>query len=213
MDNLPPIPAPYATADWRRRIADLYAAIRAEPNPETGWRLWHKTRSRLFRDHPASPLSETQKACFDAITVWPYDPALRFEVDLVAQQGPTIDFELGTDGTMRARPVARTDGLKQGLGAELTLWWIGGYGGGLFLPFRDATCGAGSYGGGRYAIDAIKSSDLGLAASGRLILDFNFAYTPSCAWSPDWVCPLAPPENRVEAAITAGERDPSGDAS
>ncbi|MGR3463340.1 DUF1684 domain-containing protein [Limimaricola sp.] len=213
MNALPPIPAPYATADWRRRIADLYAAIRDEPDPETGWRLWHETRSRLFRDHPASPLSETQKARFDAIAVWPYDPAFRFEVGLVAAEGPSIEFELGPDGTMRARPVARTHGLAGRLGAELTLWWIEGYGGGLFLPFRDASCGNGSYGGGRYAIDAIKSSDLGLAASGRLILDFNFAYTPSCAWSPDWVCPLAPPENRLDAAITAGERDPSGDAS
>ncbi|MCZ4262925.1 DUF1684 domain-containing protein [Limimaricola sp. G21655-S1] len=213
MDALPPIPAPYATADWRRRIADLYAAIRAEPDPQAAWRLWHETRSRLFRDHPASPLSPDQKARFEGIALWPYDPDLRFEVGLSPQDGPAIDFELGPDGRMRARPVARTEGLGDRLGAELSLWWIEGYGGGLFLPFRDATCGTGSYGGGRYAIDAIKSSDLGLAASGRLILDFNFAYSPSCAWSPDWVCPLAPPENRLEAAIEAGERDPSGAAS
>lgn len=213
MSALPPIPAPYATADWRRRIADLYARIRTAPDPETGWRLWHGTRTMLFRDHPASPLSPAQNAGFGGIDVWPYDPAFRFEVDLEAESGDAIGFDLGDDGSMRARPVARTRGLAATLGAELTCWWIEGYGGGLFLPFRDATCGTGSYGGGRYAIDAIKSSDLGLAASGRLILDFNFAYTPSCAWSPDWVCPLAPPENRVEAAITAGERDPSGAAS
>ncbi len=212
MKHLPPIPAPYATADWRRRIADLYAQIRAEPDPEAGWRHWLATRSALFRDHPASPLSPDRRDGFAEIPVWPYDPAFRFEVGLVPLSGDALAFDLGTDGTMRARPMARTEGLTAALGDELTLWWIEGYGGGLFLPFRDATCGDGSYGGGRYAIDAIKSSDLGLSRDGRLILDFNFAYTPSCAWSPDWVCPLSPPENRLGAAITAGERDPSGTA-
>lgn len=209
MTALPLIPAPYATADWRRRIADLYAQIRADPDPERGWRHWHATRSMLFRNHPASPLTATQKTGFAEIPVWPYDPAFRFEVELVPQSGETLEFDLGADGTMSARPTARTEGLTHALGDELSLWWIEGYGGGLFLPFRDATCGKGSYGGGRYAIDAIKSSDLGLTRDGRLILDFNFAYTPSCAWSPDWVCPLSPPGNTLDVAITAGERDPS----
>jgi uncharacterized protein (DUF1684 family) len=90
---------------------------------------------------------------------------------------------------------------------RLGLYWIEGYGGGLFLPFRDATNGTETYAAGRYVLDAVKSADLGgNAASGTLIIDFNFAYHPSCAFDPRWACPLAPPENRLDLPIRAGER-------
>ncbi len=89
----------------------------------------------------------------------------------------------------------------------LELYWLGGYGGGLFVPFRDATGGAESYGGGRYLLDTVKGADLGLAG-GRLIFDFNFAYNPSCCYDPGWVCPLSPPANRLVVAVRAGERLP-----
>jgi uncharacterized protein (DUF1684 family) len=90
---------------------------------------------------------------------------------------------------------------------RLGLYWIEGYGGGLFLPFRDATNGTETYAAGRYVLDAVKSADLGgNAATGTLIIDFNFAYHPSCAFDPRWACPLAPPENRLDLPIRAGER-------
>ena len=89
----------------------------------------------------------------------------------------------------------------------LDLFWMAGYAGGLFLPFRDATNGRETYGAGRYLLDGAKSADLGGdAAAGRLVLDFNFAFQPSCAFDPRWACPLAPPENRLDIAIEAGER-------
>jgi hypothetical protein len=90
---------------------------------------------------------------------------------------------------------------------ELDLFWIRGYGGGLFLPFRDGTSGQTTYGAGRYLYDTIKGADLG-EEEGRLVLDFNFAYNPSCAYDPRWACPLAPPGNRVEMPIEAGEKAP-----
>jgi uncharacterized protein (DUF1684 family) len=102
-------------------------------------------------------------------------------------------------------PFTRTDGLAGRLGAELTLYWIAGYGGGVFLPFADATSGAETYAGGRYLLDTIKGADLGMAR-GAAVLDFNFAYNPSCSYSDRWVCPLAPAANRLPARITAGER-------
>jgi uncharacterized protein (DUF1684 family) len=105
-------------------------------------------------------------------------------------------------------PFARTAGLDERLGGELTLYWLGGYGGGVFLPFRDATTGKATFGGGRYLLDGIKGADLGRDAQGRAILDFNFAYNPSCAYSARWICPLAPPENALPVAIHAGERMP-----
>ena len=90
---------------------------------------------------------------------------------------------------------------------RLGLAWLEGYAGGLFLSFRDATGGAQTYGGGRYLLDAAKGADLGGdPARGTLILDFNFAYQPSCAFDPRWACPLVPPENRLDLPIRAGER-------
>ena len=90
-----------------------------------------------------------------------------------------------------------------------TLYWITGYGGGLFLPFGDATAPGETFGGGRYVLDAIKGADLG-TRDGRLIVDFNFAYNPSCAHTPAWTCPLAPPENHLPTPIRAGEMAPPG---
>ena len=89
--------------------------------------------------------------------------------------------------------------------AELSAFWIEGYGGGLFVPFRDATSGATTYGGGRYLYDTIKGADLGAGAE-RIVLDFNYAYNPSCAYNDEWVCPLSPPENRLLFAVEAGEK-------
>jgi uncharacterized protein (DUF1684 family) len=51
----------------------------------------------------------------------------------------------------------------------------------------------------------VKGADLG-TEGGRLVLDFNFAYQPSCSYDPMWVCPLAPPENRLAVEVRAGER-------
>ncbi len=84
---------------------------------------------------------------------------------------------------------------------------MAGYAGGLFVPFRDASNGHETYGAGRYLLDTAKSADLGPgSADGSLILDFNFAFQPSCAFDPKWSCPLAPPENRLDLRIEAGER-------
>jgi uncharacterized protein (DUF1684 family) len=61
-----------------------------------------------------------------------------------------------------------------------------------------------TYGGGRYLLDTVKGADLG-GSDGRLVVDLNFLYAPSCAHDEAWACPLAPPGNRLEVAVTAGE--------
>ena len=205
--SAPDLDATMSLWDWRRRIADLYGAVRAA-EPRAGWELWRRRRDELFRTHPQSPVAARQ-ATFSGLPLFAHDPDLRFAVGLEPVAGqPAIRVEAGRDGALAFSPFARTRGLADRLGAELTLYWIGGYGGGVFLPFRDATSGRESYGGGRYLLDTIKSADLGQDESGRAILDFNFAYNPSCAYSDQWVCPLAPPENTLPTEVRSGEMAP-----
>ena len=90
---------------------------------------------------------------------------------------------------------------------SLPLLWNEGYGGGLFVSFQDETSGRETYPGARYLLDTAKGSDLG-TSDGLLVLDFNFAYNPSCAYDGSWACPLAPPDGRLSIAIRAGERTP-----
>jgi uncharacterized protein (DUF1684 family) len=160
----------------------------------------------LIRDHPQSPLSTSERATFDGLRYFPHDPSLRHLVDLVPIERDAPETQsLRDDGEIRLTPFARTKGLAKPLGGELVVYWIAGYGGGVFLPFADATSGKETYGGGRYLLDGIKGADLGMK-DGKLVLDFNFAYNPSCAYSPRWSCPLAPPHNRLRAPVRAGER-------
>jgi uncharacterized protein (DUF1684 family) len=193
--------------DWRRRVLALYAEIRAERDPKTAWWRWRETRDPLFRDHPQSPLEPAQRIVFRGLAYGDYDPRLRFAVELKPlADGPVARFDAGADGALTLTGFARTEGLAASLGTELTLFWIEGYAGSVFLPFTDATSGRASYGAGRYLLDTLKGADLGSDAEGRCILDFNFSYNPSCAYSARWACPLAPQENQLPVAIEAGER-------
>ena len=197
------VAATVALWDWRRRVADMWHGIRAAENPEAGWRLWRETRAELFARHPQTPLDPGSEMpdYFD------YDPKLRFALALVAPASDQPMFmPAGGDGEVKLMPFADTAGLNDALGGELTLYWVTGYGGGVFLPFLDATSGKDTYGGGRYLLDIIKSSDHGTTADGKTILDFNFAYNPSCYYSPRWVCPLAPRDKPLPAPVRGGER-------
>ena len=193
--------------DWRRQIADLYAAVRAEPDAERAWLHWRRVRDELFRDHAQSPIDPG--AGFAGLDFFPYDPALRFHMEQSPiPNGVEESFVAGEDGELRMLPFARSQGLQETLGGELTFYWLLGYGGGVFVPFADKTSGRETYGAGRYLLDTIKSADLGAAPDGRVLLDFNFAYNPSCAYSTRFVCPLAPAANRLPAAVRVGERTP-----
>ena len=91
------------------------------------------------------------------------------------------------------------------------MWRLASYAGGIFLPVRDGLAGkpGGTYGGGRYLLDTVKGADLGAGrrTTGRnsLILDFNFAYNPSCAYDPAWACPLPQAGNRLSVPVPVGE--------
>ena len=183
--------------DWRRRVFALYVEVRELP-PRAGWERWRSIRDDLFRDHPQSP-----RPGYGALDYFDYDPAWRFVAEAVQVEPQTRRIAgSGPEPVPATRfAVVRFDGF------ELELFWLEAYGGGLFLPFRDATSGATTYGAGRYLLDTVKGADLG-ADDGRLVLDFNFAYNPSCAYDPRWACPLSPPANRLRVAVEAGEKEP-----
>ena len=196
-----------ALADYRRRVTELYADVRrAGEYPERAWQHWVHTRNELFRSHPQSALDAGQKKCFQGLAYYPYQSELRLSVAVEPLEAAPREVLLEQDGMMSMQPVGRLLFQLSGQPVELTLFWISGYGGGLFLPFRDKTNGDTTYGGGRYLLDSIKGADLGTAGE-QLVLDFNFAYNPSCVYSPRWSCPLAPPENWLPQRVEGGELD------
>jgi uncharacterized protein (DUF1684 family) len=194
--------------DYRRSVAELYAAVRAGAHdPIVSWRAFRTGRDTLFRAHPQSALSEEQKRHFKGLRYYDYDPAFRFLLPIDSAVEPGVfEIALEHDGVVRIQRCGRVHFQIGGQAVTLSLFWILGYGGGIFVPFRDQTNSNGTYGGGRYLLDTIKHADLG-HADGRLVIDFNFAYNPSCAYNSRWHCPLAPAENRLPIAIPAGEQD------
>jgi uncharacterized protein (DUF1684 family) len=190
--------------DWKRHVFSLYAAVRAV-EPEAGWKLWRETRDELFRSHPQSPLPAERRASFEGLEYWPYDPQARVLAELEDVEAEPQPVETSGTEPILFRPFARASFELRGEPLSLEVAWLAAYGGGAFLCFRDATSGRESYGGGRYLLDTVKGADLG-EDDRRLVLDFNYAYNPSCAYDPGWVCPLAPPANRLTVAVETGER-------
>src|SRR5437764_653738 len=193
-----------ALLDWKRRVFGLYDRVRGM-EAEAGWELWRETRDELFRSHPQSPLPADRRASFQGLEYWPYDPQARVLAELEDIEAPPQPIETSGTEQILFRPFARARFELRGEQLALEVSWLAGYGGGAFLSFRDGTSGRESYGGGRYLLDTVKGSDLG-EVDGRLVLDFNFAYNPSCSYDPGWVCPLAPPANRLPVAVEAGEQ-------
>lgn len=189
--------------DWRRQVAALYGEVRATSphDPEGALIRFRQVRDVLFRDHAQSPVPADRRHDFAGLRYWPYAPALRFEAQVRAAPAKRL---VVTSLTGETFPLERIGRVQLPVG-RLDVFWISVYGGGLFIPFRDTTSGRHSYGGGRYLLDTVKGADLG-GGEGRLVIDFNYAYQPSCAYDPRWSCPLAPRSNWLVVPIEAGER-------
>ena len=201
---------PFTLADWRHTVAEHYVTVRSlsgsdGPAASTQFRA---ARARLFRGHPDSPIAPERRAGWPGLHWYPYsaDWRVRGVIDTATLRA-TFDIPLASDGVLRCTRVGHARFAIAGKEASLAMYWFEGYGGGLWLPFSDASSGTATYGGGRYLYDTIKGADLGIAGS-EILLDFNFAYNPSCAYDDRWSCPLSPPENRLPFAVTAGERMP-----
>ncbi len=189
--------------DWRRRVGDAYRLGSVQ--------LWRAERERLFREHAQSPLPPEARGAFGGLRWFAPDPAYRLPARMTPGDGTPVDLDTGgEDGVVRCRRAGSLRFRLHGRECALTVLALEGYGSGLFVPFRDETSGAETYGGGRYLVDTRKGTDGGCleltAGSPDVVIDFDYAYHPSCVYSPRWACPLAPPENRLGVPVMAGER-------
>ena len=172
------------------------------PALHAAWTAWVAARDSLFAS-PDGPLPPAQRAAFTGLPYFPYDSALAVPAALVpAVSTDTVRFPTSTG---ELRPMVRAGQLvltAGGVERRLVAYVQVGPGapsGELFVPFRDATSGRETYGGGRYL-------DLPLDPLGRYAVDFNRAYHPYCVYSDAYSCPLPPPENTLSLPVTAGER-------
>lgn len=190
--------------DWRRRVHAVYAQVRAATDVAKAHAAWSAERDDLFAHHPQSPIAVDRRATFIGVPVKPYDPAWRFELAVdTGVERVQIEIATGTDGIVAFDRIGVVHIPDVG---GLDVWALRSYGGGLFIPLRDRTANRTTYGGGRYLIDTAKGADLGSdATKGAIVLDFNFAYHPSCAYDAAWACPLAPPGNVLDVEVPVGE--------
>jgi len=154
-------------------------------------------RDEFFATDPSSPLTPPQRARFRGLAYYPPNPELAVEAGREASATPRyVDLVTSSGDTERYRGAGVVRFELAGVSAAITLFRSGR--GELFVPFRDATSGTETYGAGRY----LEARTLG---DGRVLLDFNYAYNPFCAYGPEWRCPIPPIENHLAVPIRAGE--------
>ncbi|MGI9613227.1 MAG: DUF1684 domain-containing protein [Acidimicrobiales bacterium] len=163
--------------------------------------------------HPQSALAKLDGSFANPPRYFGYDPTWCVVGRIEPSEGHESSDVSTADGEADFAKVGTACFDRLGVEHRLGLFWLRSYGGGLFVPFRDATNGQATYGAGRYLLDTAKGADLGLPAGSdradnELVFDFNFAYHPSCVWDVGWQCPLAPVENHLAVAVAAGERKP-----
>lgn len=201
--------------DYRTRVFALYRqrnnALRTNEDPQTVLSRFRQERDTLFATHPQSALDEQQKRNFTGLHYFPFNPDMRFTAIVNTTIEPhSQEVVMNATESMKTTTIGYLEFTVAQQTVTLSLYWLDIYGGGLFLPFRDTTSPQNSYGAGRYLFDTIKGSDF-LSTTNKhgqmhIILDFNYAYNPSCAYNDAWTCPLAPIENRLPVALPAGEK-------
>jgi uncharacterized protein len=159
----------------------------------------------MLEMHPQSPLSYEQQQQFEGLDYYEPDPAFRFagEVKRFGDDEPLIEMQTSTGDTRHYRRWGRFAFEVEGEQTSVTIYQDPMHGD-FFLPFKDATNGAETYGAGRY-LDNHRPG-LRQLSGDRLEIDFNYAYNPYCAYNEDYSCPLPPRENWLQVGIRAGEK-------
>jgi len=160
---------------------------------------FRKGKDEFFKHGADSPLSKEQKRNFKGLHYYPENPKLRFDVTLNRFEHPEeVHMQTSTGQVQHYHKLGTFSFDVDGQPAQLTVY--GTHNEDAFVPFVDATSGSETYGAGRYL-------DLEWRGGDRFLVDFNLAYNPWCAYSPDYSCPIPPKENRIQVAIRAGEMD------
>ncbi len=158
---------------------------------------FRKAKDEFFAREPDSPLTPEQKREFQGLIYFPPDPKLRLEV--AVREFPTKDsiaIQTTTGSVQHYRRFGKIAVEAEGQTAELTVYKDERS---YFLPFVDSLAGKETYPAGRY----LEPKTTG---GGRLVVDFNYAYNPYCAYNDSWSCPITPLENHIKIPIRAGEK-------
>ena len=146
-----------------------------------------------------SPLTDGQKREFQGLTYFDENRGLSLILEpQLFEDEMFVPMQTSTGEVAEYIMWGRISFEVDGEQAELTIY-KDSHGGDFFLPFADATSGAETYGAGRY-LDVQPRDD------GQLLVDFNYAYNPYCAYNEAWSCPLTPSENRTRVPIRGGEK-------
>jgi hypothetical protein len=162
---------------------------------------FRKMKDEFFKQQPDSPLTLKQREAFTSLEYFPENPALR--LDLSIEEYPVkdvIEMQTSTGDLQKHTRYGRIRFLVEGQEVSLTIYKDPH---GYFLPFADSLAGTETYGAGRYLEPEPRGKN-------RVLVDFNLAYNPYCAYNDQYSCPLTPFENRLKVPIRAGEKLPSG---
>jgi uncharacterized protein len=165
--------------------------------------IQRQEKDRFFKYHPQSPIAVDRRADFNGLRYYDYDPSLSLELTPeIFETKVDVKMQTSTGDTRWYQRWGKVKFRVEDQDAELTLFLSPGDDR-FFVPFMDTTSGTETYSAGRY----IESEQL---ADGSIKIDFNEAYSPYCAYSPRWSCPIPPAENRLKVAVRAGEKSPEG---
>jgi uncharacterized protein (DUF1684 family) len=160
---------------------------------------FRKEKDEFFKSDPRSPLSREQRRDFEGLNYYPENDPLRFDVTAEPfTEHSHVQMQTSTGDVQDYVKFGTFQFEVDGQPAELTIY--ASEDGEAFVPFADATSGTETYGAGRYL-------ELEYLGENRFHVDFNLAYNPWCAYSPDYSCPIPPKENRLQVPIRAGEKD------
>jgi uncharacterized protein (DUF1684 family) len=159
-----------------------------------------KMKDELFKDEWQSPLTKEQKKVFKGLNYYPENPALRFELPLERYAKPErVKMQTSTGDVQDYLQIGQVHFTVNGQVLALQVYESEDSPGSYFIPFVDGTAPTETYGAGRYLEPEEIEFD-------KLLVDFNVAYNPYCAYNERWSCPFPPAENRLKMRIEAGEK-------
>ena len=156
-------------------------------------------KDQFFQHDRYSPLLPEQKREFRGLHYFPENPAFRIVTTLERYKDPQRVSMLTSTGIQQEYNRARQIRFQAGGQTNVLQVYESIDQGDFFLPFTDATSGNETYGAGRYV-------DVETLLDGQVLVDFNLAYNPYCAYNEHWSCPIPLRENRLTIRIEAGEK-------